>query len=157
MNPHVIYESLNQIILCSHFHFQFLIETKLTQPVLSMPSSSAGQPGQVGTPISGAPAGTPGSGGTAPRRMNANKTGSKDLVGPKSGNLDENTLTISLRGRTIAKTIIMLLAHSVCVCVFVHYARLARFINSPSRKNPRVICQTSYRTQCCARLTRDFF
>lgn len=46
----------------------------------------AGQPGQIGTPISGAPAGTPGSGGTAPRRMNANKTGSKDLVGPKSGN-----------------------------------------------------------------------
>lgn len=44
-----------------------------------------GQPGQVGTPISGQPAGTPGSGGTGPRRMNANKTGSKDLVGPKSG------------------------------------------------------------------------
>lgn len=42
-----------------------------------------GQPGQVGTPISGQPAGTPGSGG--PRRMNANKSGSKDLVGPKSG------------------------------------------------------------------------
>lgn len=49
-------------------------------------SNFAGQPGQVGTPISGAPAGTPGSGGTAPRRMNANKSGTKDLVGPKTGN-----------------------------------------------------------------------
>lgn len=45
-----------------------------------------GQPGQTGTPISGAPAGTPGSGGTGQRRMHANKTGCKDLVGPKSGN-----------------------------------------------------------------------
>lgn len=51
-----------------------------------------GQPGASGTPIGNAPSGGPGSGGTGPRRMNANKTGAKDLVGPKTGKILPKTL-----------------------------------------------------------------
>lgn len=40
----------------------------------------------MGTPCSGPPS-VPGSGNTGPRRMNANKTGTKDLAGPKTGNI----------------------------------------------------------------------
>ncbi|KAJ6649034.1 Potassium voltage-gated channel protein Shaw [Pseudolycoriella hygida] len=58
------------------------------------PPRIPGQPGQVGTPISGQPA-TPGSGGTGPRRMNANKSGSKDLVGPKSGPIGASIVAMS--------------------------------------------------------------
>lgn len=53
---------------------------------------TAGQTGaSCGTPLGNAPSGVgsgSGSGcssGSGPRRMNANKTGSKDLVGPKTG------------------------------------------------------------------------
>ncbi|XP_055685629.1 potassium voltage-gated channel protein Shaw [Lutzomyia longipalpis] len=56
-----------------------------------------GQPGGSGTPIGNAPPGAPGSGGTGPRRMNANKTGAKDLVGPKTGPIGASIVAISPR------------------------------------------------------------
>ncbi|XP_059617470.1 potassium voltage-gated channel protein Shaw-like [Phlebotomus argentipes] len=60
------------------------------------PPRLPGQPGASGTPIGNAPSG-PGSGGTGPRRMNANKTGAKDLVGPKTGPIGASIVAISPR------------------------------------------------------------
>ncbi|GAB0093423.1 hypothetical protein DMENIID0001_085640 [Sergentomyia squamirostris] len=53
--------------------------------------------GSGGTPIGNAPPGAPGSGGPGPRRMNANKTGAKDLVGPKTGPIGASIVAISPR------------------------------------------------------------